>query len=195
MNKKAIIAVVTAALLFGVILGAALLYDRLGGSAENLTPVAGSTTAAESGGGTSTSERRMYDFTVYTLSGEAVSLSDFVGKPIVLNFWASWCSPCKGEMPEFEDAYRRYGKDIHFLMVNMTDGRSETVESASDFVRSEGYTFPVYYDTDTDAAMQYAVSSIPMTFFIGDDGIVVAYAVGAIDGDTIQRGIDMIFEE
>ncbi|MBR6740234.1 MAG: TlpA family protein disulfide reductase [Clostridia bacterium] len=189
------IAVVTAALLFGVILGAALLYDRLGGSAENLTPVAGSTTADESGGGTSGTERRMYDFTVYTLSGEAVSLSDFVGKPVVLNFWASWCSPCKGEMPEFEDAYRRYGKDIHFLMVNMTDGRSETVESASDFVRSEGYTFPVYYDTDTDAAMQYAVSSIPMTFFIGDDGIVVAYAVGAIDGDTIQRGIDMIFEE
>jgi hypothetical protein len=100
----------------------------------------------------------------------------------------------QGKAVRFDAAYDAHGENIHFLMVNVTSGR-ESRESAQSFLDEEGYTFPVYYDTDLDAAMQYAVSSIPMTFFIGDDGIVVAYAVGAIDGDTIQRGIDMIFEE
>lgn len=87
------------------------------------------------------------DFTVYDKSEREIKLSDFLGKPTVVNFWASWCGPCKMEMPEFEEKYRKLGNEINFLMVNMTDGSRETVKIASDFIEKKGYTFPVYYDT------------------------------------------------
>ena len=131
------------------------------------------------------------DFTVYDADGNAVQLTDYVGKPIVLNFWASWCGPCKMEMPDFNEKYLEKGDEINFLMVNMTTGR-ETKEKAAELIKEKGYSFPVFYDTDEDAAMTYGVYSLPTTFFIDDEGYAVAQATGAIDGETLQRGIDMI---
>ena len=132
------------------------------------------------------------DFTVYDLEGNAVKLSDFFGKPIVLNFWASWCGPCRSEMPEFDAVSQELQGEITFLMVNMTDGGQETVETASALIAQEGYQFPVYYDTDMDAATVYGVYSLPTTYFINADGVAIAQATGAIDRETLQRGIDMI---
>lgn len=149
-------------------------------------------TAEEAGG---EEERTMApDFTVYDLEGNAVKLSDFIGKPTIVNFWASWCGPCKMEMPDFDEKYQEIGEEIHFVMVNMTDGSQETVEIASTFVEESGYSFPVYYDTDMDAAMTYSVSSIPSTFFIDAEGYMVAWAQGMIDAETLQKGIDMLKE-
>lgn len=132
------------------------------------------------------------DFTVYDSDGNEVLLSEYFGKPIVLNFWASWCSPCQMEMPDFHEKYLEIGEDVQFLMINMTDGSRETVEIASEFIEEKGYTFPVFYDTKSDAAMTYGAYSLPTTFFIDADGYVIAQASGAIDGTTLQRGIDMI---
>lgn len=132
------------------------------------------------------------DFTVYDQAGNAVNLSDFVGKPTIVNFWASWCGPCKMEMPDFDEKYKELGEEIHFVMVNMTDGSQETIEKAAAFVEESGYSFPVYYDTDMDAAMTYGVSSIPSTFFIDAEGNAVAWAQGMIDAATLQKGIDML---
>ena len=77
-------------------------------------------------------------------------------------------------------------------MVNMTDGSRETVEAASNFVSDKGYSFPVFYDTESDAAITYNVYSLPTTYFIDAEGNAVAQATGAINADLLQRGIDMI---
>ncbi|MBE5971983.1 MAG: TlpA family protein disulfide reductase [Lachnoclostridium sp.] len=133
------------------------------------------------------------DFTVYDIDGNEVHLSDFIGKPIILNFWASWCGPCKMEMPDFDEAYAELGEEIHFLMVNVTTGR-ETLDSASKFIEEQGYSFPVFYDTESDAASTYGAYSLPTTYFIDKDGYAITYALGAINRHTLQRGIDMIYE-
>ena len=132
------------------------------------------------------------DITVYTADGTAVKLSDFKGKPVVLNFWASWCGPCKSEMPAFQAAYQAQGADIQFLMVNLTDGVSETVEVASGFIAEAGYTFPVFYDTSAAANGAYGVSAIPATFFIDADGCLVDSHTGAMDAATLQNYLDKI---
>ena len=132
------------------------------------------------------------DFTMSTLEGESVKLSDFRGKPVILNFWASWCGPCKSEMPDLEDAYLEYGDEIHFLIVNLTDGTSETVESAHGYIESQGYTFPVYFDTAMSGAFAYGVNAIPVTYFIDADGYLVAYYPGAMSAEVLQQGISMI---
>ena len=132
------------------------------------------------------------DFTVYDLDGNPVSLSDFFGKPIVLNFWASWCGPCKMELPDFQEVYDEVGSDVQFLIVNMTDGSRETVESASAYLVDQGYTFPAYYDTQFSAAMAYGVSAIPCTYFIDTQGCAVARSTGAIDAQTLLEGISLI---
>ena len=129
---------------------------------------------------------KVIDFTMQNRNGETVNLSDFSGKPIVMNFWATWCGPCKSELPAFENMYQEYGDKVNFLMVNMTDGYSETVEKCNDYIKEQRYTFPVYCDTNQDAAYKYGVNSIPMTFFIDEELNVMGYYPGAMTQNTLK---------
>ena len=184
--------------------GAYVLYGRLsaGAGADNLsvqTPPSaqtpGETGAPQDSAAPEETEPPKVeapDFTAVDADGTEVKLSDYVGKPIVLNFWASWCTPCKSEMPEFNAAWEELDGEVQFLMVNMTDGARETVESAREYVEGEGFTFPVLFDTKSEAAIAYSAYSLPTTYFIDADGYVTARAVGAIDGETLQKGLDLI---
>ena len=209
MGKKSVLLILVLALA-GLLVVAGILYKNLG---EEMAPdqlavqtqptteapttvsTTPSTTPAETTIPPETTEAQIFlapDFTVYDLEGNPHKLSDFFGKPIVLNFWASWCGPCKMEMPDFQEKYLELGEEVQFLVINLTDGQRETVEIASAFIAEQGYTFPVFYDTTMEAANTYGVYSIPTSYFISAKGEPIAQAQGAIDAETLQRGIDMI---
>ena len=206
MKKKTSLVVLILALVV-LIGGAYVLYGRLSADTrpDNLsaqtpqtTQTTGETEAPEDPAAPEETEPPKVeapDFTVENANGEEVKLSDYVGKPIVLNFWASWCSPCKSEMPEFNAAWEELEGEVQFLMVNMTDGSRETVDTAKEYVEGEGFTFPVLFDTNSEAAIAYGAYSLPTTYFIDAEGYLVARAVGAIDGETLQKGLDLIYSQ
>lgn len=209
MKKQTKIAII-AGLMLVVVGAAAILYENLASdyspdnmvyTAEAGNVAATATNASNPPAGESTASAgdevqqevvRAPDFTVVDRDGKAVSLHSLEGKPVIVNFWASWCPPCKAEMPDFEAAYKQHGGDIQFMMVNMTDGGRETVTTAEQFIRQQGYTFPVYFDTEQDAAFTYGVSAIPTTYFIDAQGNLVAYAAGAITSQQLELGIAMM---
>lgn len=132
------------------------------------------------------------DFTVTDKNGNKVKLSDFFGKPIVLNFWASWCPPCRKEMPEFNKVYAQVKDDVLFLMVDMVDGQRETIARGKKFIENSGYSFPIYFDETQEAAYTYGISSIPTTLFIDKNGNISNSYQGAIDEKTLRAEIDKI---
>lgn len=132
------------------------------------------------------------DFTVVDMEGNDVKLSDFFGKPIVLNFWASWCPPCKSEMPHFDNVYLNEKDEVLFLMVDLVDGQRETIEKGKNYIKESGYAFPVYFDVNQDAAYTYGISSIPSTIFIDEDGNIVTGYQGAINEKTLKDAISLI---
>ena len=130
------------------------------------------------------------DFTVYDKDGNPVRLSDFRGKHVVLNFWAIWCSPCRSEMPDFNEKYLELKEEVHFLMVNVTG--SDTREDAQAYINRMGFAFPVLFDMESSAAVAYGIRSFPTTYFIDAEGNMIAYAASALDKATLQQGIDLI---
>ena len=99
------------------------------------------------------------------------------------------------EMPDFQKYYESHGDKVNFVIVNLTDGQQETVETASAFIAEKGYTFPVYYDTDIDAAAKYGVSAVPVSYFIDAEGYFTAWAQGALSADMLQQGMDLLLGE
>lgn len=202
MNRKKNLLALAAAFVALLVL-AGYLYGRLAGDASVLvaeptpTPAAqASEEAADSSDATAESARvAAPDFTVFDADGNPVTLSDFLGQPVVLNFWASWCGPCQREMPGFDKVAAEYEGEVAFLMVNLTDGYQETQEDAEAFLAEQGYTFPVYFDLQGQAATAYSVYGIPVTYFIDAEGYLVARASSSIEEETLRTGLAMILPE
>lgn len=187
MNNKKTVFILSAVLV--VILGAAaLLYPKLAASApSNLG-------GATSSSGSEPQTVPAPSFPLLTPEGGELDLEELVGeKPVVLNFWASTCPPCKEEMPDFQAAYEAYGQDINFVMVNVGDAmQGETREKADAYLEETGYTFPVYFDVDYQGITTYGVQGFPHTYFIDAEGNVVIYAAGMLTAQGLQQGLSLI---
>ena len=184
MNRKVLTIILIVALV-ALLIVASVWYNNLKDEYANVPagPESGENSSAEAAP----------DFTVYDGEGNAVNLSDKFGKPIAINFWATWCGPCKIELPAFDNLYAKYGDQVEFMMVNMTNGR-ETEEGVKDFVASNGYSFPVYYDLDMSAAITYNLRTIPRSVFINSDGTISATHMGVVSEDALEAYIEAIIE-
>lgn len=134
------------------------------------------------------------DFSFLDKEGNEISFSEFKGKPAVINFWATWCGPCKAELPYFEEMYEKYGDKVNFMMINLTDGQRETVDVVNDFINNEKYSFPVYFDSLYEGAYTYGVNSIPVSVFIDKDGYVIGLYRSMIDGRTLESCISALLK-
>ena len=135
------------------------------------------------------------DCTVFDKDNKENTLSSHIGKPVVVNFWATWCPPCKAELPAYQSLFERYGDSVDFMMVAMTDDYSETKSSVDTFVAENSYTFPLYYDLHGPAYTAYAVTSIPVSVFIDANGHILHSQIGAMDEGTLETWILSLLKE
>lgn len=133
------------------------------------------------------------NFTLVDKDGNEVTLEQYRGKAVFVNFWASWCPPCKEEMPYIQEAYNEYGDEIVFLLVNVTPGDSK--EAALNFMDLNNYDMPVLFDLDGSVSDLYRASSIPTSFFIDKDGIIKARHAGSMNYNQIETYINKALEE
>jgi len=138
--------------------------------------------------------QRAPDFAMIDWDGNPLRFYDIVadGKPVVLNFWASWCPACRNEKPGFEKVYRDRGGEVRFVMLGLADGVRETVETGRRYIEEGGFTLPVYFDTLREGALAYGIRFLPTTVFIDGDGYVATFAQGMVDEESLRRAIDFM---
>ncbi len=128
-------------------------------------------------------------FALQTMDGSPVSLEQYKGKVIVLNFWSSWCIPCKEENPALTDMWERYrGTDVVLLGIVFQD----SADAARAYTARLGNTWPSALDDSGRVALSYGVFGPPETYFIGADGIIAGRHIGPIDGPTLLKGIETL---
>ncbi len=117
------------------------------------------------------------DFTLTTLEGETVSLSDFRGQAVLVNYWATWCPPCKAEMPAMQRTYEAY-RDQGFVVLAVNATNQDALADVEAFVREYGLTFPVLLDESGSMGALYRVNALPTSFFIRPDGVIEEVVIG-----------------
>lgn len=198
-NNKKLIVFVIAFLCFAIFLVSAYFgYDSLAAkySKKNITDEKSTIQKQNFTNGSDTEKVKAKDFVVYDENNKEVKLSDYKGTPVVLNFWASWCPPCKSEMPSFNEMSKKYSKDkVAILMINLTDGQRETMSNAHQFIKDNNYDMKVLFDNKMDAANKYNISSIPRTIFIDKNGYIIQdNPAGVISKEELESQIKLLLE-
>ncbi|WP_307988701.1 TlpA disulfide reductase family protein [uncultured Fusobacterium sp.] len=125
--------------------------------------------------------------------GVVHSLENYKGKVIFLNFWATWCPPCKKEMPDIENIYKEYGenkKDVVILGVN-----SEKENEVKKFLKDKGYTFPTVIDENSEVMRKYFIQAFPTSFVIDKEGNVYGYVMGGLTKEQIKQVIEEVLKK
>ncbi|WP_438316214.1 redoxin domain-containing protein [Sporosarcina sp. FA9] len=190
MNKKTVGILITA-----LIIGAMVVLT-VKSNLEKAEPIPQST-----GTGDSLAETTGFkpgnippDFELTTLSGDVVKLSDYKGKKVILNFWASWCGPCKAEMPHMENYYKKNKEsdNVEIVAVNLTKQERKGMDGIEKFVDAFGLNFPIPLDEDGRVMDAYAVIGIPTSYFINTDGTIGQKVVAAMDEKTLKEYVDKL---
>lgn len=124
------------------------------------------------------------DFELETRTGDTLRLYNNDGKPTLINFWASWCPPCKKEMPDLQKAYEIYGDKVNFFMVDLTF--NDNLEKMNEYIEENGFTFPVLLDKTGDVTMDYQVMVIPTTYFVDADNVITHKVMGPMTTEQIE---------
>ena len=180
MPSKKTGAIVAGALLALVIAVGVVAYRVLGTTSATSTSASTASVPAEQQSAPMLAD---YDATVYTSEGESVRLTELAnGKPLVLNFWATWCPYCVQEMPDYQQLFHIYGDRIAFAFIDCNYSRSETVEKALGWLSQNGFSdLPTYFDTYKDASTALGAWSYPTSVVIDAKGEIVSAAPGKID--------------
>ena len=179
-----------ALLLAVVVLGVMAWVTLSGGSTDpdrldnSILPGSGATGAS----GSEAVGRKLPDLELATLNGATVNLTDWVGTPLVVNFWASWCPPCLREMPEFEQVAQARAGEVTFVGLNLR----ENAETAQRLADETGVTYDLALDTDGAASRAFGVINMPTTVFVAADGTIVNVHTGALDAAGLNSRIDTL---
>lgn len=187
-SRRVALLFVGAGLLFGLLAGLVIFYGLPAWQALAVN-------VSGSGGPVATSAPAPVvgapapDFVLKDLAGNTVKLSDYAGKPVLINFWATWCEPCRAEMPAIEDRYKTYaGSGFVVLAVNV----AEPADLVSPYVKELGLTFPIVLDTGASVTELYRVFGFPTSFWVDGKGTIVAQHVGPMFEDQIDNYLSQL---
>ncbi len=175
-EKTLMVGAILIAGLFLTVWGASMLLRSNGSSAaeeSNTAPVVGSYAP---------------NFTAETLDGKDITLRDYRGKPMLLNFWATWCPPCRAEMPLLQQYYSKHQGEYNMVAVNNAEPKAQVQA----FIQQQGFTFTVALDPQQSIVAKYRIQGFPTTFFIDADGVIRYTHVGMLDEATLQAGLKSI---
>lgn len=171
----------------GLLLGGCAL-GRTNAPASSGVPGAPQRGAIEEGISTG---NRLPDVEFMTFAGDPIRLKEMVGQPLIVNFWATWCGPCKQEIPLLQDAFDKHQSD-GLKLIAITDEDKSVVEP---FVQNQGMTFPIMFDKSGRASNKYGIQGIPTTFFLDRDGVIIARHVGALGPNVLQSYLDDLLQQ
>ncbi|WP_174733411.1 redoxin domain-containing protein [Mesobacillus harenae] len=127
------------------------------------------------------------DFTLKDLKGKEVTLSEFKGKKVMINFWATWCPPCKAEMPAMQELYSKTGGELEIIAVNL-----DSKNNVAGFADENELTFPILLDEQDSVNQVYSVISIPTSYFLNEQGIIIAKHIGSMTYEQLEEYVNKI---
>jgi peroxiredoxin len=134
---------------------------------------------------------RAPDFTLSTPLNDEITLAELAGQPVVLNFWASWCAPCRVEMPSLQQASVQYNGRAAFIGIN----QGEAPQTVTDFGTEYGVTYPLLVDTAAEISQLYNVRGLPTTLFIDAEGVVREVVVGPVSQAVLEDRVESLLAE
>ena len=191
MNRPSVLPLVMAAA--GVLLAAVALFGILQNRFLWNAPPAADRSGNQPDTESSTSSysqagKAAPEFELELLEGSRVSLSDFTGHPVLINYWATWCPPCREELPLIQERLDRYSPDLVVLTINA----GEDPETIRNFIRQKAFSFHVLLDPDWKAEALYGIYAYPTTVFIDREGLIQARYVGGMSADILDEYLELI---